>query len=58
MRMQNIINEYTRECLTILFESQIDSAEVLYNLCELFIILIIHGISEHIRSDNGTEFTA
>lgn len=55
MRMLNIIDEYTRECLTIHVDRQIDSAEVLYKLSELF---ISHGLPDYIRSDNGSEFTA
>ena len=55
MRMLNIMDEYTRECLAIHIDRQIDSAEVLYKLSELF---IRHGIPDYIRSDNGSEFTS
>jgi len=55
MRMLNIMDEYTRECLAIHIDRQIDSTEVLYKLSELF---IRHGIPDYIRSDNGSEFTA
>ena len=55
MRILNIIDEYTRECLAIHVERKIESPEVLYKLSELF---INHGISNYIRSDNGPEFTA
>ena len=54
MRMLNIIDEYTRECLAIHVERQIKSSEVLYKLSELF---ITHGVPDYIRSDNGSEFT-
>ena len=55
MRMLNIIDEYSRECLAIHVDRQINSSEVLYKLSELF---ISHGIPDYIRSDNGSEFTA
>lgn len=55
MRMLNIIDEYTRECLAIGVHRQIDAAEVLYTLSELF---VTHGLPDYIRSDNGSEFTA
>ena len=55
MRMLNIIDEYSRECLVIHVDRQINSSEVLYKLSELF---ISHGIPDYIRSDNGSEFTA
>jgi len=53
--MLNIMDEYTRECLAIHIDRQIDSEEVLYKLSELF---IKHGIPDYIRSDNGSEFKA
>ena len=54
-RILNIIDEYTRECLAILVKRQITSHDVIDVLFELF---IFRGIPEHIRSDNGPEFTA
>ena len=54
-RILNIIDEYTRECLAILVKRHITSLEVIDLLFELF---IFRGIPEHIRSDNGPEFTA
>ena len=54
-RMLNIIDEYTRECLSILVQRRITSQDVIERLFELF---IMKGIPEHIRSDNGPEFTA
>jgi len=54
-RMLNIIEEYTRECLAILVKRRITSQDVIDRLFELF---IFKGIPEHIRSDNGPEFTA
>ena len=54
-RMLNIIDEYTRECLAILVGRKISSQDVIDQLFQLF---IFRGIPEHIRSDNGSEFTA
>ncbi len=54
-RMLNIIDEYSRECLAILVKRHITSQDVIDRLFELF---ILRGIPEHIRSDNGPEFTA
>ncbi len=55
LRMLTIIDEYTRECLAIDLARQLTSEDVLTRLTELF---ICRGIPEHIRSDNGSEFTA
>jgi len=54
-RILNIIDEYTRECLAILVKRHITSQDVIDQLFEL---IIFKGIPEHIRSDNGPEFTA
>jgi len=54
-KILNIIDEYTRECLATLVERKIKSADVLDQLFNLF---VFRGIPEHIRSDNGPEFTA
>jgi putative transposase len=50
-----IIDEYTRECLGLVVKRKITSQEVIDKLFDLF---ILRGIPEHIRSDNGPEFTA
>jgi len=54
-RMLTILDEYTRECLAILVERHISSQDVTDQLFNLF---IFRGMPEHIRSDNGPEFTA
>ena len=54
-RILNIIDEYSRECLAILVKRCITSQDVMDQLFEL---IIFRGIPEHIRSDNGPEFTA
>lgn len=55
IRMLNIIDEFTRECLTIRCERKILAIDVIEILAELF---ITRGIPEYIRSDNGPEFVA
>ena len=53
--MLNIIDEYTRECLAILVKRRLTSEDVIDQLYTLF---LLRGVPEHIRSDNGPEFTA
>jgi len=54
-KMLTVIDEYTRECLAIRVERKLKSIDVLETLADLF---LIKGVPEHIRSDNGSEFTA
>ena len=54
-RILNIIDEYTRECLAMRVGRRLTSEEVLDKLYDLF---LFRGVPEHIRSDNGPEFTA
>ena len=54
-RILTILDEYTRECLAILVKKDNTSRDVTNVLFELF---IFRGIPEHIRSDNGPEFTS
>jgi transposase InsO family protein len=54
-KILNIIDEHTRKCLAILSARKIKNQDVIDLLFHLF---IFRGISEHIRSDNGPEFTA
>ena len=54
-RLLTILDEHSRECLAILVKRHITSRDVIDQLFELF---IFRGIPEHIRSDNGPEFTA
>jgi len=49
------MDEYTRECLVMLVRRRITSQDVIDQLYELF---LFRGVPEHIRSDNGPEFTA
>ena len=54
LRMLTIVDEYTRECLAIDVARRLTSEDVLERLTDLF---IRRGVPEHIRSDNGAEFT-
>lgn len=54
-RMLTVIDEFTRECLAIDVARRLTSEDVLERLSDLF---IRRGVPEHIRSDNGAEFTA
>jgi len=54
-RMLTVIDEYTRRCLAIVVARRLSSDDVLQCLADLF---SEHGPPDHIRSDNGSEFTA
>lgn len=55
IRMLNILDEYTRECLSIDVERCMNHKMVIDRLAELF---VHRGTPEYIRSDNGSEFVA
>jgi putative transposase len=55
IKILTLIDEYTRESLAIVVARKIKSDDVLHCLTDLF---VKHGPPEHIRSDNGPEFTA
>lgn len=54
-RILNVIDEYTRECLATRVARRLTHRDVLTVLADLF---IHQGMPVHIRSDNGSEFTA
>jgi putative transposase len=54
-RMLNVIDEFTHECLAIRVSRKLKATDVIDVLSDLF---ILRGVPEHIRSDNGAEFTA
>jgi len=54
-RMLTLVDEYTRECLAIDVARQLNSEDVLERLAWL---MATRGVPDHIRSDNGPEFTA
>ena len=53
--MLNVLDEFTRECLSIRVARKLNSTDVVDVLSELF---ILRGVPGHIRSDNGPEFVA
>ncbi len=55
LKILSVLDEYSRECLVIQVGRQIRSEDVIICLMDLF---LMHGAPEHIRSDNGPEFTA
>jgi putative transposase len=55
IRMLNIIDEFTHECLAIRVARRLRSIDVIDLLSDLF---ILRGVPGHIRSDNGPEFIA
>ena len=54
-RLLVVIDEFTRECLAIKVERRTRADDVMGLLTELF---ILRGVPDHLRSDNGPEFTA
>jgi transposase InsO family protein len=54
-RMLNLIDEFSRECLTIRVARKLNSTDVIDVLADHF---ILRGVPSHIRSDNGSEFIA
>jgi transposase InsO family protein len=55
-RILAVLDEYTRECLAMRVERRLTSEDV---IDQLFQLIVLRGvIPEHIRSDNGPEFTA
>ncbi len=55
IRMLNVVDEFTRACLSIRVGRKLGSAEVIDVLADLF---IARGTPGYIRSDNGPEFVA
>ena len=53
--MLNVIDEFTRECLTIRIARKLKALDVIDVLSDLF---SLRGVPGHIRSDNGPEFIA
>ena len=54
-RILTIVDEYTRQCLAIDVARQMNQETVMERLTDLF---VRRGVPDHIRSDNGSEFTA
>ena len=55
LKWLSVVDEYTRECLTLKVDRGITSEDVIDTLSELF---ATRGVPRHIRSDNGPEFIA
>src|SRR5665213_2986349 len=55
LRLMTLIDEFTRECLAIRVARRINSFGVLETMAD---IMLMRGVPEHIRSDNGAEMTA
>jgi putative transposase len=55
LRILVLIDEYTRECLALRVERRLNSLDVIDTLAD---VMLVRGIPEHIRSDNGPEFIA
>lgn len=55
IRMLTVIDEFSRKCLAIRVDNRLNSDDVLDVLSDLF---LCEGMPDHIRSDNGSEFTA
>ena len=54
LRMLTLVDEYTRECLSIDVARRLSSEDVLERLTWLF---TTRGVPQYLRSDNGSEFT-
>jgi putative transposase len=55
LRLLTLIDEYTRECLAIRVARRLGSQEVIETLAD---VMLVRGIPEYLRSDNGPEFVA
>jgi putative transposase len=55
VRLMTLIDEFTRECLAIRVARRINSLGVLETMAD---VMLMRGVPEHIRSDNGPEMTA
>ena len=55
LKWLSIVDEFTRECLTLKVDRGITSEDVIDTLAELF---AMRGVPKQIRSDNGPEFVA
>jgi putative transposase len=55
LRLLVMIDEFTRECLSIRVARRLNSAHVIELLGDC---MLVYGVPEHVRSDNGAEMTA
>jgi transposase InsO family protein len=54
LRLLTVVDEYTRQCLAIKVGRQLRADDVLQCLTDL---CVAHGVPDHLRADNGPEFT-
>ena len=50
LRLLTLIDEYTRKCLAIRVARRLNSYDLIETLAD---VMLMHGVPEHIRSDNG-----
>ena len=55
LRLMTLIDEYSRECVAIRVARRINSFGVLETMAD---VMLMRGVPEYIRSDNGAEMTA
>jgi transposase InsO family protein len=55
LRLLNVLDEFTHECLAIRVARKLKAADVIDVLSDLF---VLRGVPAHLRSDNGPEFGA
>jgi transposase InsO family protein len=55
LRMLNVVDEFSRECLRIHVDRKVKAPDVIFELSELF---VERGVPEYLRSDNGPEFVS
>ena len=55
LRILTLIDESTRECLALKVDRRINSFGVLETLADA---MLVHGVPEHVRCDNGPEMIA
>jgi transposase InsO family protein len=55
LKLLNVVDEFTRECLAIEVARKQSSKDILRSLAGL---MLKHGVPKHTRSDNGPEFVA
>lgn len=55
IRLLTLIDEFTREALAIKVARRLNSLDVIQAMAD---VMVIKGVPEHIRSDNGPEMTA
>jgi putative transposase len=54
-QLLTLIDEYSRKCLALRVARRLNSYDLIETLAD---VMLVHGVPEHIRSDNGPEFVA